>query len=265
MNREYEYVKDKVIVRDDDHNVTGFLPATENVEERLVLENQIEFLEGKVSFFKDVLKDVRHSRASNKKLFSKLFAGCVIPCYVVAATVTSILGDPSATVTTIFGNMNYVVANLACIVTPAYLGLMGIVYCVLDASPSKDREVKLKNMFLSGLDELERLKTKKVELEFSDSKKVDVDNVSKKIVLIDDRKALDQVQKIVSLKCFYAKNPDKVERLYNEGKLNSFLQEQGIIDCSVLGVFEDYVANKIYSKIPQKEDVMTLGLRKDNN
>lgn len=138
MNKEYMLGTNGVLISTDDGLKVG-IPYVDNLEERLITENEISFLEQQLSADEKKLKDTIAERASHLSSYKTLLlftTGCalVVP-FAVSALCTS--GMEDILVSTMFGEMSAYWANIVCTMPASLLFSQVLPAVLLTYRPSK--------------------------------------------------------------------------------------------------------------------------------
>lgn len=247
MNKQYMYLNGNIIISDEN----GMKPAIayrDNIEDILVLENEIVFLENNLKADSEKLEFKKSDREFRNKDIKKIsILGSVM---AVGATfgVSHLTGMSHEEITnTLIGPMSeYMAFSISMSV-----GLVGFVQGIsllgLTYRPSKKE--------INGLEcvvkyEKDMLNLFKEELKYLEERPTfDRKNSVKEMVSYDVRYefSLEYLRQAMKLRYSFGYNPKRIIDLYKKGKLSSVLLNEGFSDDVIMD-FTSYIDNYLCSK-----------------
>ena len=262
MKKQYTYINGLVVVTDDKNGLLPAKPYTDNIEDVLVTEDEIDFLERRCSHEKYELKKMKSYRKNNFKLL-KLFAW-TLPVLEVAIIALFFLNSPFS-VETIFGVMNKFLAGIIFIGVPIYTVFMSIFTYACFTSPSK-KDISNQEEFIALLEEqLSNSLDKMQDLEKDNACEKENEMNENEIIEIASKENLDKLNERLALRMLYLENTAKINRLYKDGELLNTLIDNGFKNQEVIGEFLNYI-DYVFAKEKRRNNTESFGLkfRKDN-
>lgn len=219
MNKEYTYIDGKVIISDENDNKTQS-EYYDNLDEVLVQENLIEFMEGKI-----------HSLEKESQLYKKNNVRRYIPVALPMTLLLSTIGPSllinnafNTYVDTIFGTMNLALAAgipITLSLLPIGVGTELILYNEYKNSLKREKGINSELVFLKeqivkekeSLDDLKLDRTRNNE------------NTDFRTVKVDDLQQLKVLRDYLNLYYNLGFNGEKYYQYYQDGKLDEKLQK----------------------------------------
>ena len=219
MNKNYIYNDGTVTVIDENGNARP-IEYSDNLEEILIQENLIEEMENE---FKELEKVDKKT-----KRYIPNFVPAVFLAMVVLKTIIPSLGA-DAMIDTVFGTMNLstVTIGVSSILTLPLATAMDI--AVYNQEKQKNKKIRsnaakydyLKNEIEIQKGKLEELKQEKTKTN---------ENNEFKVEKVDDIEALNTLKKHLILYSNLAYSIEKYYKLYENGKLEEYLKNEGYSD-----------------------------------
>lgn len=232
MNRKYCVVDGHAMIFDDDNKYISTYNYNDSLEERLIVENQIEYLENGINECAAFLKFKNDKRNKNSELLKTIF-GLSIPVVFLLNLVLSIrFGSPLHSISTISNIVN----NFVLIATPATLITFGLVEKIVLGKTKVEKSIISKKKIAEN--EVQKLNKKLCDMSL-ENYWIDEPNLESN--LVDDREAIKRIEQICSLKEFYSNQRKRLQKMARNGVLNSYLYSQGFKDSEVLASIEDDV------------------------
>lgn len=233
MNLVYNQNGNKAIIRTDDSDLV--VDNYSQLEEILKVENVQEQLKTYYNIDKSRLKELEQRKL---KLYTAS-AGAMVG----AISVSGILTAMSA--------YNAIDDEFSRSIQMGALALGGAVTLINETVLSRRRE-------LLGLRECINYEQEKIdELETKLSVLVNTSSIveGNDSVLIDSRKELQQLDDVLNFIFYYGANKRKVQRMYENGEIISFLEKIGIKSFDTIAEIEDYLFREV-NNMKMYEDVM---------
>ena len=234
MNKQFMYVNGTIVISDE-NGMKPAIPYVDNIEDVLILENEIEFLEHCLRLDERALETKISDREYRNK--DSLKISLVGSALAVGATfgLSQILGLSHENITnTIMGPMSEYLAfsipmSVGCVGFVQMISLLGLSY-----RPSK-KDIK-------GIEEKinfekEMLAVFKDELTYlQENPTYDRrDTVEEmKSYEVHYKYSLDYLKEALKLRYSFGYNPDKFIKLYEDGQLPFVLTEEGFSDDVVM-------------------------------
>lgn len=244
MNKQFMYVNGTIVVSDEN----GMKPAisyVDNIEDILILENEIEFLERELKDDQEKLESKNNDRDFRNKDSKKISIVGSIIGVGAAFGVGQLAGLSHEEMTnTIMGPMSEYLAysipmSVGCVGFVQMISLLGLSY-----RPSK-KDIK-------GIEEKIKYEKDMIDM-FKDELEYLVEhptynrqNQVEEMVSYDVhyKYSLDYLREALKLRYAFGYNPDRMIKLYERGELPSVLLKEGFSD-DVIMEFSGFIERKI--------------------
>lgn len=244
MNKEFMYMNGMIVVSDEE-GMKPAIPYVDNVEDILILENEIEYLEKTLASDEKALHDKMEERGSRKK-FSKQISLVGSALAIAISFGGAQLSGFSHTemTTTIMGEMSEFLAFAIPMSVGEVAFVQGISLLNWKAGPSQallncyqERIAYAKEMlgvFQSELSYLKEHVTLKNDGQVEEMVSYPVRSAS----------SIQFLKESLALREYYGYAPKKYMKEYKEGTLASRLSESGFGDIVVMD-FMEFLGNKV--------------------
>ena len=244
MNKQFMYINGTIVISDE-NGMKPAIPYVDNIEDVLVLENEIEFLEKCLKEDQEKLESKNNDRAYRTKDSKQISIVGSIIGVGAAFGVGQLVGLSHEEMTnTIMGPMSEYLAysipmSVGCVGFVQMLSLLGLSYrpSKKDIRGIEERIKYEKDMIELFKDELEYLNSNAT----SNRKNQVEDMVSYEVHY---KSTLDYLNQSLKLRYAYGYNPDKMIKLCEEGTLFATLIEEGFSDDVVMD-FTGFIERKI--------------------
>ena len=227
MNKSYEVIDNKVIVYDEYYS-ESVRELTNNIEEILVTENNIEEIS-------ELIIDEDYNK-SNRSTFET-----VVPAWLGVATSQLILSIPKFVSNNIGGALGHIFSSI-CFFTLSYFG--GI-------RPARERK-KLAHKKISFLE-------KTLDEEYEKLYELSKDKTNDLMYVDRNERTISRDEKINTLKNrlndikLYMNNRHKFIKLYKKGELTKLLHESNVFESSIKFIIE-LVENDLGTETKSKKN-----------
>lgn len=242
MNKQFMYLNGNIIVSSE-NGMKPAIPYRDNIEDILVLENEIEFLESCLKKDSKKLETKQADRDFRNKDSKKISIVGSLMAMGVAFGGSQLLGVSHDEITnTVIGPMSEYLAFSI----PMSVGLVGFVQGIsllsLTYRPSKKE--------LNGLEEVIRYEKDMIELfkeelqYLEDRPTFDRKDKVEDMVSYDVhyKSSLDYLRQAIKLRYSFGYNPKRIIELLNKGELEVTLSSEGFADDVIMD-FVEYVNN----------------------
>ena len=250
MNKQFMYVNGTIIVSDN----RGMKPAisyVDNIEDILILENEIEFLELELDEDRKKLESKKKERDYRNRDSKKISIVGSIMAVGISFGMGQLAGLSHEEMTnTIMGSMSEYMAyaipmSVGCIGFVQALSLLGLSY-----RPSKKDINGLEQKIIF---EKEMIKVFRNELECLKSNPTyNRKDMVEQMVSYDvhDKYSLDYLREALKLRYTYGYEPDKIMKLFEQEELYNELIEKGFSDDVIMD-FLEFVKSKMIEKVQE--------------
>lgn len=244
MNKQFMYINGSIVVSDE-NGMKPAIPYVDNIEDILILENEIEFLETTLKEDKEKLESKNNDRAYRTKDSKQISIVGSIIGVGAAFGVGHFMGLSHEEMTnTIMGPMSEYLAysipmSVGCVGFVQMLSLLGLSYrpSKKDIRGIEERIKYEKDMIDIFKDELEYLSSHST---YNRKDQVE-DMVSHEVHY---KSSLDYLRQSLKLRYAYGYNPDRMIKLYEEGTLPMALLDEGFSDDVIMD-FTGFIERKI--------------------
>lgn len=244
MNKQFMYINGTIVISDE-NGMKPAIPYVDNIEDVLVLENEIEFLEKCLKDDQEKLESKKNDRAYRTKDSKQIsIVGSIIGVGTVFGFGQLFGFSHEEMTNTIMGPMSEYLAysipmSVGCVGFVQMLSLLGLSYrpSKKDIRGIEERIKYEKDMIDLFKDELEYLNSNAT----SNRKDQVEDMVSYEVHY---KSSLDYLNQSLKLRYAYGYNPDKMIKLCEEGTLFAALIEEGFSDDVVMD-FTGFIERKI--------------------
>ena len=247
MNKQFMYLNGNIIVSDE-KGMKPAIPYRDNIEDILILENEIEFLEKRLKEDSEKLETKKSDREFRNKDSKKISIIGSFMAVGISFGMSHLAGISHEEITnTIMGPMSEYMAFSI----PMSAGLVGFVQGIsllgLTYRPSKKEISGLEAVIKYEDDMLELFKE---ELQYlNDRPTFDRKDQVEDMVSYDVhyKSSLDYLSQAIKLRYSFGYNPKKIIDLYKKGELSSALLEDGFSDDVIMD-FTGYIDNYLYGQ-----------------
>ena len=251
MNKQFMYINGTIVVSDE-NGMKPAIPYVDNIEDMLILQNEIDFLETQLEVDKKDLKTKKEEIAYRNK-DSKMIStwGSLL---AVGATfgISSFMGLSHEEMTnTILGPMSEYLAfsipmSVGCVGFVQMVSLLGLSY-----RPSKKSIIGLEEK-ISCAEEM--MKTLKSELTYLEDNATSdrYANVEEMIsYYVNSNSSIELLKEILKLRYSFGYDSEYFYKLLVNGSLEEKLIAEGFSDIAIMD-FSEYVAKKMKEKTKSK-------------
>lgn len=244
MNKQYMYLNGNIVVSDE-NGMKPAIPYRDNIEDILVLENEIEFLENGLRETTEKLESKKSDREFRNKDSKKISIIGSVMAVGVTFGMSQLAGISHEEITnTIMGPMSEYMAFSI----PMSVGLVGFVQGIsllgLTYRPSKKELSGLEAVITYEKDMLDQFKK---ELQYLEERPTyERRNQVEEMVSYDVhyKSSLDYLKQAIKLRYSFGYNPKKIITLFKNGELEVILSEEGFSDDVIMD-FCGFVERKI--------------------
>ena len=239
MNRKYHVVDGHAVVLDDDNNYACTYECNEYLDDRLIIENQVEYLENKISEYDNFLKYKDSIREKNRKSLNK-FWGITLSIVFILNIILSIkFGSPVSSIS----NITNIISNLVIFAIPSSLIAFTFVEKLV-MGPTKI-EKNLKDSRSVAKMEVRKLQDKLYDISIKSNFSKRIEKTDEKFTMIDDRKHLKNIDQICQLRLRYLKDKKRLVKLAKNGMLNAYFYDLGFTNPDVVAAVENDVISDV--------------------
>ena len=244
MNKQFMYINGTIVVSDE-NGMKPAIPYVDNIEDILILENEIEFLENVLREDQEKLESKNNDRAYRTKDSKKIsIVGSIIGVGTAFGVGHLFRLSHEEMTNTIMGPMSEYLAysipmSVGCVGFVQMISLLGLSYrpSKKDIRGIEERIKYQKDMIDIFKDELEYLSShttcnRKDQVE---------DMVSYEVHY---KSSLDYLRESLKLRYAYGYNPDRMIKLYEEGTLPKALLDEGFSDDVIMD-FTCFIERKL--------------------